>query len=120
MFTLRDGKSEMSCIIPDKGDLSAYWKGISSEGDFLGTSPSYKAIIYPILRLAIAPGPEKQPDATAGALEVIEGALDVDEGAYAVPSPVQAPQPPAAAQGFCIRRIQDLAGKKSTTLVEYP
>ncbi|GKG60415.1 hypothetical protein Tco_0612016, partial [Tanacetum coccineum] len=23
--------------IPDKGDLSAYWVGISSVGDFLGT-----------------------------------------------------------------------------------
>ncbi|GKE10667.1 hypothetical protein Tco_1414218, partial [Tanacetum coccineum] len=39
------------------------------------------------------------PDATTGALEVVEGAPDVNEGAQAVPAPVQAPQPPHAAQG---------------------
>ncbi|GJW49177.1 hypothetical protein Tco_0090528 [Tanacetum coccineum] len=72
------------------------------------------------LTVIVAPGPERQPDATAGAPKVAEGTLDVDEGAQAVPSIVQAPQPPTSAQGFCIRRIQDLAGKKSTTLVEYP
>ncbi|GKB77099.1 hypothetical protein Tco_0943994 [Tanacetum coccineum] len=37
--------------IPDKGDLSAYWRGISSEGDFLSTTPSYIAIRDPMLRL---------------------------------------------------------------------
>ncbi|GJW08631.1 hypothetical protein Tco_1571054 [Tanacetum coccineum] len=37
--------------IPDKGDLSAYWRGISSEGDFLGTAPSYTAIRDLMLRL---------------------------------------------------------------------
>ncbi|GJR92263.1 hypothetical protein Tco_0264437 [Tanacetum coccineum] len=35
----------------DKGNLSAYWRGISSEGDFLGTPPSYTHIKDPILRL---------------------------------------------------------------------
>ncbi|GJZ25351.1 hypothetical protein Tco_0569604, partial [Tanacetum coccineum] len=37
--------------IPDKGDLRDYWMGISSAGDFLGTTPSYTAIRDPILRL---------------------------------------------------------------------
>ncbi|GKD89246.1 hypothetical protein Tco_1364753 [Tanacetum coccineum] len=37
--------------IPDKGDLRDYWIGISSAGDFLGTTPSYTAIQDPILRL---------------------------------------------------------------------
>ncbi|GKB20109.1 hypothetical protein Tco_0854032 [Tanacetum coccineum] len=37
--------------VPDKEDLDAYWKAISSEGDFLGSSPSYTAIRDPMLRL---------------------------------------------------------------------
>ncbi|GKA17993.1 hypothetical protein Tco_0697830 [Tanacetum coccineum] len=37
--------------IPDKGDLSTYWRGISSEGDFLGSAPSYTAMRDPMLRL---------------------------------------------------------------------
>ncbi|GKC66071.1 hypothetical protein Tco_1098669 [Tanacetum coccineum] len=37
--------------IPDKGDLRDYWIGISSAGDFLGTTPSYTAIRDLILRL---------------------------------------------------------------------
>ncbi|GJV63356.1 hypothetical protein Tco_1474184 [Tanacetum coccineum] len=37
--------------IPKKGDLSAYWIGISSVGDFLGIPPSYTLIRDPILRL---------------------------------------------------------------------
>ncbi|GJR18585.1 hypothetical protein Tco_0967112 [Tanacetum coccineum] len=37
--------------ILDKGDLGAYWRGISSEGDFLGTTSSYTAIRDPIIRL---------------------------------------------------------------------
>ncbi|GJZ45429.1 hypothetical protein Tco_0593025 [Tanacetum coccineum] len=39
--------------IPDKGDLRDYWMGISSAGDFLGTTPSYTAIRDPILRADI-------------------------------------------------------------------
>ncbi|GKF15534.1 hypothetical protein Tco_0056996, partial [Tanacetum coccineum] len=35
---------------PDKGDLSAYWREISSAGDFLGTAPSYTSIRDPMLR----------------------------------------------------------------------
>ncbi|GKF98024.1 hypothetical protein Tco_0293845, partial [Tanacetum coccineum] len=37
--------------IPNKGDLSAYWIGISYAGDFLGTTTSYTSIRDPILRL---------------------------------------------------------------------
>ncbi|GKA68285.1 hypothetical protein Tco_0768202 [Tanacetum coccineum] len=37
--------------ISDKGDLRAYWREISSEGDFLGTPPSYTLIRDPMLRL---------------------------------------------------------------------
>ncbi|GJY70331.1 hypothetical protein Tco_0474034 [Tanacetum coccineum] len=37
--------------ISDKGDLSAYWRGISSKGDFLGTPPSYTLIRDPMMRL---------------------------------------------------------------------
>ncbi|GKB45777.1 hypothetical protein Tco_0896530 [Tanacetum coccineum] len=43
--------AESARQIPDKGDLRDYWIGISSAGDFLGTSPSYTAIWDPILRL---------------------------------------------------------------------
>ncbi|GJU99890.1 hypothetical protein Tco_1329161 [Tanacetum coccineum] len=38
-------------LIPDKGDMRDYWIGISSAGDFLGTTPSYTSIQDPILRL---------------------------------------------------------------------
>ncbi|GJU01936.1 hypothetical protein Tco_1112274 [Tanacetum coccineum] len=37
--------------ILDKGDLSAYWVGISSTGDFLGTTLSYTSIRDLVLRL---------------------------------------------------------------------
>ncbi|GJU85842.1 hypothetical protein Tco_1293388 [Tanacetum coccineum] len=37
--------------IHDKGDLSAYWIGISSMGDILGTPPSYTLIRDPMLGL---------------------------------------------------------------------
>ncbi|GKB73089.1 hypothetical protein Tco_0934501 [Tanacetum coccineum] len=51
----------------------------------------------------VAMGPERQPDAAAGAPAVAEDAPAVDEGDQAVPAPVQAPQqppppPPAAAR----------------------
>ncbi|GKF71216.1 hypothetical protein Tco_0207330 [Tanacetum coccineum] len=42
--------AESAGQIPDKGDLSAYWVGISSTGDFLGTTPSYTSIKDPMLR----------------------------------------------------------------------
>ncbi|GJT03266.1 hypothetical protein Tco_0824435 [Tanacetum coccineum] len=43
--------AESARQIPDKGDLSAYWIGISYAGDFLGTAPSYTLIRDPMLRL---------------------------------------------------------------------
>ncbi|GJW48052.1 hypothetical protein Tco_0079698 [Tanacetum coccineum] len=39
----------------------------------------------------VAPGPESQPIATTGSLEVVEGAPDVNEGAQTVLEPLQAP-----------------------------
>nr|GEX22217.1 hypothetical protein [Tanacetum cinerariifolium] len=123
-------QAESARQIPDKGDLSAYWVGISSTGDFLGTTPYYTSIKDPMLRLChrlitcniagrsqalekgltmivqdlcvidmaelarlqiceelddtwawVAPGPERQPNAMAGAPEVAKGAPDIDEGA---------------------------------------
>ncbi|GKD56893.1 hypothetical protein Tco_1290280 [Tanacetum coccineum] len=43
--------AESARQIPDKGDMRDYWMGISSAGDFLGTTPSYTLIRDPILRL---------------------------------------------------------------------
>ncbi|GJR96457.1 retrovirus-related pol polyprotein from transposon TNT 1-94 [Tanacetum coccineum] len=37
--------------ISNKGDLSAYWRGISSKGDFFGAPPSYTHIRDPMMRL---------------------------------------------------------------------
>ncbi|GJT79905.1 hypothetical protein Tco_1054247 [Tanacetum coccineum] len=51
MFTSRAWRTESARRIPDKGDLRDYWIGISSAGDFLGTSPSYTLIKDPMLRL---------------------------------------------------------------------
>ncbi|GKG21070.1 hypothetical protein Tco_0383665, partial [Tanacetum coccineum] len=45
----------------------------------------------------VAPGPERQQAAAAGALGAAEDAPAADEGAQAVPAPVQAPQPPPPA-----------------------
>nr|GFB22361.1 hypothetical protein [Tanacetum cinerariifolium]GFB24168.1 hypothetical protein [Tanacetum cinerariifolium] len=45
------GGAESGRKISEKGDLSAYWRHISSEGDFLGTTPSYTLIRDPMLRL---------------------------------------------------------------------
>ncbi|GKB94234.1 hypothetical protein Tco_0980371 [Tanacetum coccineum] len=46
----------------------------------------------------LAPGPERQPIAVAGAPRVIEGAPNEEEGEQAVLAPVQAPQPPPTAR----------------------
>ncbi|GJS89219.1 hypothetical protein Tco_0771855 [Tanacetum coccineum] len=107
--------------IPDKGDLSAYWVGISSAGNFLGTTPSYTSIRDSMLRLChrliacsiagrsqiceelddtwvwVALGLERQQVTATGAPKVAKDALVVDEGASAVPAPAQVPQPPPAA-----------------------
>ncbi|GJS04201.1 hypothetical protein Tco_0320709 [Tanacetum coccineum] len=45
------GEAASARQIPDKGDLSAYWRGITSEGDFLGMTSSYTTIRDPMLRL---------------------------------------------------------------------
>ncbi|GKE12204.1 hypothetical protein Tco_1415755 [Tanacetum coccineum] len=114
--------------IPDKGDLSAYWIGISSAGDFLGTPPSYTLIRDPMLSLChrliassiagrsqapkkvgVAQGPERQPDARASYPKAAEDALIADEGAPAVLAPVHAPQPPPPAVGPAQTMAQRLA-----------
>ncbi|GKB92741.1 hypothetical protein Tco_0965013 [Tanacetum coccineum] len=53
METVRFGAywAEGARQIPDKGDLRDYWIGISSAGDFLGTTPSYNFIRDSTLRL---------------------------------------------------------------------
>nr|GEU33643.1 hypothetical protein [Tanacetum cinerariifolium] len=38
-------------VVPDKGDLRDYWIEISSDGDFLGSAPSYVHIGDPVRRL---------------------------------------------------------------------
>ncbi|GJX20156.1 hypothetical protein Tco_0222833 [Tanacetum coccineum] len=43
--------AESARQITDKMDLSAYWLGISSAGDFLSTTSSYTSIRDPMLRL---------------------------------------------------------------------
>ncbi|GKD44524.1 hypothetical protein Tco_1269169 [Tanacetum coccineum] len=43
--------SENERMIPGKGDLHDYWRGISNDGDFLGPPPSYTLIKDPMLRL---------------------------------------------------------------------
>ncbi|GKF73357.1 hypothetical protein Tco_0219689, partial [Tanacetum coccineum] len=59
----------------------------------------------------VAMGPERQPDAAAGAPAIAEDAPVVDEGDQAIPAPVQAPQqpppPPPALPGPCLRGWPD-------------
>ncbi|GJQ98845.1 hypothetical protein Tco_0521830 [Tanacetum coccineum] len=43
--------SESERMIPGKEDLHNYWRGISTDGDFLGPPPSYTLIRDPVLRL---------------------------------------------------------------------
>ncbi|GJW33401.1 hypothetical protein Tco_0053433 [Tanacetum coccineum] len=101
-------------------------------GGFSGYTPflySYQGSDAEIMPQALRlPGPERQPDAATGTLEIVEGALDVVEGDQVVLAPVQAPQPPPAARAISqrlarleedVHMIQDLAAKKSTKLVKY-
>nr|GEX24706.1 hypothetical protein [Tanacetum cinerariifolium] len=94
--------------ISEKGDLSAFWREISFEGDFLYTPflYSYQGSNVEIMPQAhrleeeegydiwesiyvklddtwawVAPGPQRQQVAAAGALEAAEDALVADEGA---------------------------------------
>ncbi|GJY83259.1 hypothetical protein Tco_0496635 [Tanacetum coccineum] len=94
--------AESARQIPDKGDLSAYLRGISYEGDFLGTAPSYTTIKDPILRLCHRLLTEEDNGLTVMdqdlpvidmAKMVAEGAPNINKGAQAVPAPIQAPQP---------------------------
>ncbi|GKD84343.1 hypothetical protein Tco_1355497, partial [Tanacetum coccineum] len=103
--------------ISNKGDLSAYWREISFEGDFLGLTMIVRDL--PVIDMAelvrlqfyidlddtwtwVAPIPEKQQVVVVGALDTAEDAPIADEGALTVPAPVQ-----------------DLAAKKLTKLVKY-
>ncbi|GJV32202.1 hypothetical protein Tco_1392602, partial [Tanacetum coccineum] len=120
----------LSADIPDKGDLRDYWIGISSAGDFLGTSPSYTMIRDPILRLYhrliacsiarrsqalekawVSMGLERQPDAAAGAPAIAEDAPAADEGDQAVPAPVQVPQQPPPPPPTVARTIPQRLGR---------
>nr|GFD33694.1 hypothetical protein [Tanacetum cinerariifolium] len=91
-------------VIPNKEDLKDYWIEISSDRDFLGPTPSYVYIRDPAW---VAPRPEKQPDATAGALKAAKDAL-FDKCALADPAPMQAPQPPYVARRTMPQRIARL------------
>nr|GFA15979.1 hypothetical protein [Tanacetum cinerariifolium] len=120
--------------IPDKGDLRDYWIGISSAGDFLGTASSYTSIRDPILSLChrliacsiagrsqapekawVASRPERQPDATAGAPGDAKDGPVADEDAPAIPTSIQAPQPPPP---LVAARIKP-ASKFRTTVHQY-
>nr|GEV82665.1 hypothetical protein [Tanacetum cinerariifolium] len=52
---LMEHKDAQGKSIPDKGNLRDYWVGISSVGDFLGTTLSYTSIRDLILRLCHMP-----------------------------------------------------------------
>ncbi|GKB18343.1 hypothetical protein Tco_0852266 [Tanacetum coccineum] len=56
----------------------------------------------------VAMGPERQPDAAAGAPGVAQDAPVIDEGGQADPAPVQAPPPPPAAARTMPQRMARL------------
>ncbi|GKB38922.1 hypothetical protein Tco_0883864 [Tanacetum coccineum] len=56
----------------------------------------------------VAMGPERQPDAAAGAPRVAQDAPVIDEGGQADPAPVQAPPPPPAAARTMPQRMARL------------
>ncbi|GJR14237.1 hypothetical protein Tco_0796889 [Tanacetum coccineum] len=69
----------------------------------------------------VAMGPERQPDASAGAPAVDEDAPAVDEGDQAIPAPMQAPQqppPPQLLLGLCPIDWGDLRRRHSMGLSE--
>ncbi|GJW27035.1 hypothetical protein Tco_0040846, partial [Tanacetum coccineum] len=114
---------------PRQGDLRDYWIGISSAGDFLGTTLFYTApekvleilgglmvisLELPVIDMAelvrlqicmevddtwlwVPMGPERQPDAAAGASREAQDSPIVDEGGQADPTLVHAPPPPPPA-----------------------
>ncbi|GKE69818.1 hypothetical protein Tco_1527890 [Tanacetum coccineum] len=69
--------------------------------------------------LDMAPGPERQRIAAAGAPKAAEDAPVADEGALAVPAPVQAPQPPPPAVRPARTMAQRLARMMSQAGVRY-
>ncbi|GKB61040.1 hypothetical protein Tco_0917226 [Tanacetum coccineum] len=107
--------SESERMILGKRDVHDYWRGISTDGDFLGPPPSYTLIRDPVLRLChrmmahsiaersqapekicmevndtwawVAMGPERQPDVAAGAPRVAQDSPIVDVGGQADPAP---------------------------------
>ncbi|GKE18843.1 hypothetical protein Tco_1426420 [Tanacetum coccineum] len=98
-------------MIPRKGDLHDYWRGIFTDGDFLGPSPFYTLIRDLVLRLCHrmmaysivrrSQAPEKilrGLTVIAPELSIIDlvakDAPAVNEGDQAIPAPVHAPQPP--------------------------
>nr|GFB28207.1 hypothetical protein [Tanacetum cinerariifolium] len=94
-------------------DSSAYWIGISSVGDFLGTPPSYTLIKDPMLRLCHrliscsivgrSQAPEKEGDAGGIAEEDLVAPESSDEDKE-MP---QAVPPPPRTQGERITRLED-------------
>nr|GEV34601.1 hypothetical protein [Tanacetum cinerariifolium] len=56
--------------------------------------------------ISVVPGPERQPDAAAGAIRAAEDAPAVDEGDHAIPAPVQAPQLPPAVSTMPQRMVR--------------
>ncbi|GKD99411.1 hypothetical protein Tco_1387395, partial [Tanacetum coccineum] len=128
--------SESERMILGKGDLHDYWRSISTDGDFLGPPPSYTLIRDPMLRLChrmmahniarrsqalekiykqlddswawVAMGPERQPDAAAGAVGVAKDSPFIDEGGQANLVPVQAPPPLPAATKTMPQRMSRL------------
>ncbi|GKC79557.1 hypothetical protein Tco_1130331 [Tanacetum coccineum] len=124
--------------ISNKGNLSAYWREITSEGDFLSTPPSYTLIRDLMLRLChrliacsitgssqapkkvticeelddtwawVAPTPKRQLDVAASAPKAAGDAPAVDEVARADPTPMQAPQLPHSAPRTMPQRIARL------------
>ncbi|GJY56783.1 hypothetical protein Tco_0455898 [Tanacetum coccineum] len=59
----------------------------------------------------VAMGPERQPDAVAGALAIAEDASAVDKGDQAVPAPVQVPQQPPPPPLAAARTVPQRLGR---------
>ncbi|GJZ34297.1 putative reverse transcriptase domain-containing protein [Tanacetum coccineum] len=86
--------SKIERMILGKGDLHDYWRSISTDGDFLGPSPSYTLIRDPMLRLCH----RMMAHSIARRSQTPEkDALIIDEGSQADPAPAQAPPSPPAA-----------------------
>ncbi|GJY98349.1 hypothetical protein Tco_0515259, partial [Tanacetum coccineum] len=115
-------------VIPDKGDLSDYWVGISSGRDFLRGAPYYTYIRDPLRRMChrlisysifgkghapekvtatgpfyyIAMSQRACAFSAASCPSDVEDAPDIDDGAQAIPAPIHAPLPPPPVAGRTI------------------